>query len=118
MTIVVRSAAGVVAARSGISCVPGRWLELAEPLPDWVQEHMTHRFLAEDGPADLGSAGGCIPQRRAAVSQPRDPGPAHTARHRQDRHWQAPGHLAGAGPRSGAQTARATAHAWAPRRPP
>jgi ADP-ribosylglycohydrolase len=27
---------GVVAARAGLSGVPARWLELAEPLPDWA----------------------------------------------------------------------------------
>jgi len=27
---------GVVAARTGLDTIPGRWLELAEPLPDWA----------------------------------------------------------------------------------
>ena len=31
-------AAGVVSARTGISGIPQRWLELAEPLPDWARE--------------------------------------------------------------------------------
>lgn len=30
--------AGVVSARTGTSRVPARWLELAEPLPDWVHD--------------------------------------------------------------------------------
>jgi ADP-ribosylglycohydrolase len=30
---------GVVAARTGLDAIPARWLELAEPLPDWAQGH-------------------------------------------------------------------------------
>jgi ADP-ribosylglycohydrolase len=30
--------AGVVSARTGISRIPRRWLELTEPLPDWIQD--------------------------------------------------------------------------------
>lgn len=43
--------AGVVAARTGISRIPPRWLELAEPLPDWVQHTQSAGLRSRPWPA-------------------------------------------------------------------